>query len=97
MSNGLNFQPEGNVYASVTHLQHNDFQYILNVENDTVQQKSGTIRIFIAQKCDVRDRPLTIIELRHLMIELDRFEVDRKSQKIIFLLLNLCSLLLFSW
>lgn len=40
--------------------------------------QNGTIRIFISQKNDARDRELTFEELRMSMIELDRFNVQRE-------------------
>lgn len=77
LKNGLNFQPDGDIYARIKHLQHDDFQYVLDIQNDTASQKTGTVRIFLSQKNNVRDRELTFEEIRMLMIEVDRFRVNR--------------------
>lgn len=74
---GLDFQPEGDVYASIKHLQCESFEYDLDIQNGGAE-RNGTIRLFLSQKCNVRDRELTFEELRMLMIELDKFEVTRK-------------------
>lgn len=78
LKNGLNYQPDGNVYARITYLQHNNFQYDIDIQNDQSNMQNGTIRIFISQKNDARDRELTFEELRMSMIELDRFNVQRE-------------------
>lgn len=77
LKNGLNFQPDGNVFARVKHLQHDDFQYVLNIQNDNSSAVTGTVRIFLSQKNNTRDRELTFEELRMMWIELDRFQVQR--------------------
>lgn len=78
LKSGLNFLPDGNIYARITHLQHDDFQYVLDVQNDGSASISGTVRIFLSQKKNTRDRELTFEELRMMWIELDRFKVPRK-------------------
>lgn len=77
LKNGLNFQPDVDIYARIKHLQHEEFQYVFDIENSSASQQSGTVRIFLAQKNNVRDRELTFEEIRMLMIELDRFTVNR--------------------
>lgn len=79
LKNGLNFQPDGNIYARITNIQHQDFKYVFDIQNDGSNVQNGTIRIFLAQKADTRDRTLTFEEIRSLMMELDRFEVNRES------------------
>lgn len=77
LKNGLDFQPDGDIFARIRHLQHDDFQYVLDVQNDNSTTINGTVRIFMSQKNNTRDRELTFEELRMLWIELDRFEVQR--------------------
>lgn len=79
LSRGLDFSPKGTVYARLTHLQHHPFTYKIKVENSAQALRKGTVRIFLAPKCDERDRSLTFEEQRHLMIEMDRFVVDSES------------------
>lgn len=76
LSTGLDFGPEGNVFAEFTHLQHAPFEYTINVDNRTTAQKIGTCRIFICPKNDERGMPfLRFEDQRSLMIELDKFTV----------------------
>lgn len=79
LSRGLDFSPKGAVYARLTHLQHHPFSYKIKVQNEAMVAKKGTFRIFLAPKCDERDRILTFEEQRHLMIEMDRFVADSKE------------------
>ncbi|XP_058123431.1 uncharacterized protein LOC131294559 [Anopheles ziemanni] len=76
LSTGLDFGPEGNVFASFTHLQHAPFTYRLTVNNTSGAARRGTCRIFIAPKVDERNTPLTLDEQRLLMVELDKFQVN---------------------
>lgn len=73
---GLDFGPEGNVFASFTHLQHAPFVYEFKVSNSTGAPKQGTARIFIAPKVDERGTNLSFTEQRLLFIELDKFTVN---------------------
>lgn len=76
LSTGLDFGPEGNVYAEFTHLQNAPFEYTINVENTSGAQKIGTCRIFICPKHDEKGMPFISFEdQRSLMIEMDRFTV----------------------
>lgn len=76
LSTGLDFGPEGNVYAEFTHLQNAPFEYTINVENKSGAQKIGTCRIFMCPKNDERGLPFIRFEdQRSLMIEMDRFTV----------------------
>lgn len=76
LSTGLDFGPEGNVYAQFTHLQHAPFEYTINVENKSSAQKIGTCRIFICPKNNERGQPILKFEdQRSLMVEMDKFTV----------------------
>lgn len=72
---GLDFGPEGNVYAQFTHLQHAPFQYSINVINGTGTARRGTCRIFMTPRYDELDMDLPFRDQRPLMIEMDRFVV----------------------
>ncbi|EAT34245.1 AAEL013499-PA [Aedes aegypti] len=74
LATGLDFGPQGNVFASFTHLQHAPFTFRLMVNNSGARRR-GTCRIFIGPKTDERNIPLTYQEQRILMIELDKFNV----------------------
>ena len=78
---GLDFGPNGNIFASFTHLQHAPFGYSINVQNASNQRKSGTCRIFICPKVDERGTALTLEEQRMLAIEMDKFTVQCKLIK----------------
>ena len=75
---GLDFGPNGNIFASFTHLQHAPFSYNIGVNNTTGARKRGTCRIFICPKVDERGTALTMEEQRLLAIEMDKFTVDCK-------------------
>lgn len=76
LSTGLDFGPEGNVYAEFTHLQNAPFEYTIKVDNITNAQKIGTCRIFMCPKFDERGQSFTRFEdQRSLMIEMDKFTV----------------------
>lgn len=76
LSTGLDFGPDGNVYAQFTHLQHAPFEYKIIVENKSRAQKIGTCRIFFCPKNNERGQPFVKFEdQRLLMLEMDRFTV----------------------
>ncbi|XP_035911269.1 phenoloxidase 2-like [Anopheles stephensi] len=76
LATGLDFGPQGNIFASFTHLQHAPFTYRITVNNTSGAARRGTCRIFIAPKVDERNTPLTMDEQRLLMVELDKFRVN---------------------
>ncbi|XP_065354404.1 phenoloxidase 1-like [Calliphora vicina] len=73
---GLDFGPNGSVYASFEHLKHAPFDYTFKVSNNSGSLKKGTCRIFICPKTDERGTALTLEEQRLLAIELDKFTVN---------------------
>lgn len=75
---GLDFGPNGNIFASFTHLQHAPFGYTISVMNAEGTRKRGTCRIFLCPKVDERGTALTLEEQRLLAIEMDKFTVDCK-------------------
>ncbi|KFB48434.1 AGAP004975-PA-like protein [Anopheles sinensis] len=76
LATGLDFGPQGNVFASFTHLQHAPFTFRLAVNNTSGAARRGTCRIFIGPKVDERNTTLTMEEQRLLMVELDKFTVN---------------------
>lgn len=77
LSRGMDFTPRGPVYTRFTHLQHSDFVYNITVNNKGNQRK-GTCRIFLGPKFDERGIPMLFKDQKLLMIEMDRFTVQRK-------------------
>lgn len=75
---GLDFGPQGNVFAQFTHLQHAPFNYHIDVDNASGATRRGTCRIFLAPKQDERGVALSFEETRGMMVEMDRFTVVRK-------------------
>lgn len=75
---GLDFGPEGNVYAQFTHMQHAPFEYQISVNNSARMARRGTCRLFLCPRSDERDAPLRFRDQRSLMIEMDKFAVDCK-------------------
>uniref|UniRef100_A0A182WQI7 Tyrosinase copper-binding domain-containing protein n=1 Tax=Anopheles minimus TaxID=112268 RepID=A0A182WQI7_9DIPT len=68
---GLDFGPQGNVFASFTHLQHAPFSFRVEVNNDSGAVRKGTLRIWIAPKVDERGTALTFREQRLYFVEMD--------------------------
>lgn len=76
LGTGLDFGPEGNVFAEFTHLQNAPFGYTINVTNNSNVQRIGTCRIFMCPKANERGILFTRFEdQRALMIEMDKFTV----------------------
>lgn len=77
LSSGMDFLPRGSVFARFTHLQHRPFTYQIKVTNNSVNNKMGTCRIFMAPKFDERGNSWLFTEQKNMFIELDRFVVTR--------------------
>ncbi|XP_045539351.1 phenoloxidase subunit 1 [Papilio machaon] len=73
LSRGMDFTPRGSVLARFTHLQHDEFVYVIEVNNTLAQAATGTVRIFMAPTVDENGAPLSFEDQRRLMIELDKF------------------------
>uniref|UniRef100_A0A1B0DRK7 Tyrosinase copper-binding domain-containing protein n=1 Tax=Phlebotomus papatasi TaxID=29031 RepID=A0A1B0DRK7_PHLPP len=78
---GLDFGPQGNVFAQFTHLQHAPFSWRIEVNNNSGAPRRGTCRIFMCPKNDERGMPFTFRDQRVLMIEMDRFAVNLNPGK----------------
>lgn len=78
LSVGLDFATPGRDYISFVHLQHADFNYEINANNNGTAPLTGTCRIFIGPHCGNNCEPFRFEEQRRLMIELDKFIVTCK-------------------
>ncbi|XP_075983485.1 prophenoloxidase 2 [Anticarsia gemmatalis] len=78
LSRGLDFSPRGSVQARFTHLQHDEFNYVIEVNNTTGQSAMGTVRIFLAPTLDDKGAALSLEAQRRLMVELDKFTTPLK-------------------
>ncbi|XP_055918390.1 uncharacterized protein LOC129950477 [Eupeodes corollae] len=74
---GLDFGPNGAIFARYSHLQHAPFEYNIKVTN-TGASRRGTCRIFLCPKADERGAPLKMAEVKNLAIEMDKFTVNLK-------------------
>ncbi|CAK1552411.1 unnamed protein product [Leptosia nina] len=79
LGRGLDFTPRGSVLARFTHLTHDDFSYVIEVNNTSGQGVVGTVRLFMAPVQDERGGPLNFNDQRRLMIELDKFTENLPS------------------
>nr|BAM76811.1 prophenoloxidase 1 [Mythimna separata] len=73
LGRGLDFTPRGSVLARFTHLQHQEFNYVIEVNNTSGQGAMGTVRIFMAPTVNENGEPLAFDEQRRAMVELDKF------------------------
>ncbi|CAG9576271.1 unnamed protein product [Danaus chrysippus] len=73
LGRGLDFTPRGSVLAKFTHLQHDEFNYVIEVNNTSGAGVMGTVRLFMAPVNDEQGRPLSFDEQRRLMMEMDKF------------------------
>ena len=72
---GLDFGPDGNVFASFTHIQHAPFAWRVEVNNASGVARRGTCRIFLAPKFDERGQQFAFREQRRFAVEMDKFSV----------------------
>lgn len=80
---GLDFGPNGNIYALFTHLQHAPFHYNLQINNNSGAMKRGTCRIFLCPQKNERNNNLMMNEMRQLAVEMDKFVVTCKLAHLI--------------
>ncbi|XP_045478104.1 phenoloxidase 1-like [Harmonia axyridis] len=78
LSRGMDFQPRGPVFVRFTHLQHQDFNFRITVNNQG-GSRMGTCRIFMAPKFDERGNPWLFRDQKTMFIELDKFPVNLRS------------------
>lgn len=67
-------------FCRFTHLQHLPFTYTIKVTNNKSLASRGTMRIFLAPKFDEKGNAFPFSELRLLMIEMDRFDLNCKER-----------------
>lgn len=91
LSAGLDFAAPGRAFISFIHLQHAEFNYEINVNNNGTAPLTGTCRIFLAPVHDEYGRDYLFEEQRRLMIELDKFVVTRKFNYNVLLFVTLCN------
>lgn len=61
-------------------MQHLPFTYTIKVTNNKSLASRGTMRIFLAPKFDEKGNAFPFSELRLLMIEMDRFDLNCKER-----------------
>lgn len=79
LSRGLDFAAPGSTYARITHINHDDFMYNIEVENTTNSVKTGTVRIFMAPTINSDGKNFQFKDQKNLMIELDKFTTTRNN------------------
>jgi Hemocyanin, ig-like domain len=62
----------------VPHLQHIPFEIILTINNNSVSNLEGMVRVFMAPKHDERGDSFMFNDQRLFMIEIDKFKETRK-------------------
>nr|ACL00586.1 prophenoloxidase 2 [Penaeus monodon] len=76
-SRGLDFNGRS-VMVRLTHLDHEPFNYHLQVSNSGKGIKDVTVRVFLAPKFNARSQEMTFMEQRILWAEMDKFTVSLK-------------------
>ncbi|XP_076338209.1 hemocyanin B chain-like isoform X2 [Tachypleus tridentatus] len=76
LSHAYEFGRSGAVKVRFSHLNHEDFDYKIRVENHTSKTKPATVRVFMAPKYDELGNELNTKNLRRLMIEMDKFHAE---------------------
>ncbi|XP_063613208.1 phenoloxidase 3-like [Penaeus indicus] len=76
-SRGLDFNGRS-VMVSLTHLDHEPFNYHLQVSNNERGTKDVTVRVFLAPKFNARGQKMSFMEQRILWAEMDKFTVSLK-------------------
>nr|CCA94925.1 hemocyanin subunit d [Mastigoproctus giganteus] len=67
---------KGSVKVKYEHLDHDQFDYSIVVDNKTGKDKHATARIFLAPKYDELGNRIILDEQRRMYIEMDKFRVD---------------------
>lgn len=78
LSRGMDFQPRGSVYIRFTHLNHNEFNYKIMINNHSGGNREGTIRIFLAPKYNETGKTWLLRDQKNMFIEMDKFKATRK-------------------
>lgn len=69
----LNLDPKEKIFAVFTHLQHKNFEYEIQVENNLSENVTGTVRIFMAPYQDESGIQMSFNGQRRMFIEMDKF------------------------
>nr|CAC33894.1 hemocyanin subunit 1 [Spirostreptus sp. BT-2000] len=78
LSKGFDYTKDSEAKVIVEHTDHDDFVYVIDIDNNARVEKTAVLRIFLAPKYDERGHPLTLKEQRVMMIELDKFKATLK-------------------
>nr|CCA94916.1 hemocyanin subunit b [Euphrynichus bacillifer] len=77
-SHAFYFGRTGDMGVKYKHLDHEPFKYKIEVIDQGTKTRHATVRIFLGPKYDELGNEIPPNELRHLMIELDKFHVELK-------------------
>lgn len=78
MAYGLDFVPRGDVFARFTHLQHVPFTITMTVNNNSNANRQGMARVYMAPRVGFNGRQMSFEEQRKMMMETDKFIVQRE-------------------
>ncbi|CAL8129139.1 unnamed protein product [Orchesella dallaii] len=87
LSRGLDFnrssEGRGPLYACHQHLNHQDFEYELEIErkDGSHHDTTATVRLFMGPRYDLKGRRYGLDEERHFMFIVDAFTVPRERKK----------------
>lgn len=81
LSHCFQFGTPASVRARYHHLDHESFSYIISANNASSEEKSATVRIFLAPKYDELGNEIKLDEQRRLYVEMDKFHYELRPGK----------------
>jgi len=74
LGKGFDYTRDTEAKVLVKHIDHEDFTYVIDVDNNDEKDHHAVFRVFLAPKYDERGHPFSLKEQRTLMVELDKFK-----------------------
>lgn len=73
LNRGIDFSLRHPIKISVQHLQHEAFQYTIQIQNKATSSANGVVRIFLAPQKDENGQVFNVSEQSRLFMEMDKF------------------------
>nr|Q95P08.1 RecName: Full=Hemocyanin subunit A; Flags: Precursor [Scutigera coleoptrata]CAC69246.1 hemocyanin subunit A [Scutigera coleoptrata] len=73
LGKGFDYTRKTTATVKVRHLQHEDYHYEIDIDNNAGKAKKAVFRIFLAPKYNEKGELFPVNEQRQLLVELDKF------------------------